>query len=342
MTDLEKAIEIWNRLTAEEKNELLETLSGISRNNIQSKDEYLNEKRFGNGIECPYCSSKHIQLNGKARGYQQYRCTACRKYFSSTTNTIISCTKLPLEKWRKYIECMMTNLSIRKCAEICGINRNTAFLWRHKILDALQNMAEKVVLGGVVEGDETFFPLSYKGSHTLPEERKARHHGQENHKRGLSREQVCVPCAVNRKGLSIAKVTNLGHVRAENLKTAFSGRIEEGSTFCSDGAPQYVDFAIDSRLDLLQFEKKEGRRGLYNIQHINNYHSVLKNFMRNFNGVSTKYLPNYLIWNNFENYANETFIEKHRILFEFIITTKKTVLRKSYQKRPALPFSVAL
>ena len=168
-------------------------------------------------------------------------------------------------------------------------------------------MAESVTLSGIVEGDETFFPLSYKGSRALPEGRKARHHGQKNHKRGVSKEQVCVPCAVNRRGLSVAKVTNLGHVSAENLKTAFSGRIEEGSTFCSDGAPQYVAFALASNIDLLQFEQKEGRSGLYNIQHINSYHSVLKNFIRKFKGVSTKYLPNYLVWNNFENYANETF-----------------------------------
>ena len=340
MTELEQAIKKKKKLSVEEKNELLERIVGVEKSTSQSKEEYLTEKRFADGVKCPYCNGKHIQRNGKARGYQQYICVDCKKYFSATTNTIISCTKLPLEKWNKYIECMMANLSIRKCAEICGINKNTAFLWRHKILDALQSMAESVVLNGIVEGDETFFPLSYKGSHALPEGRKARHHGQKNHKRGVSKEQVCVPCAVNRKGLSIAKVTNLGHVSTENLKTAFLGRIEEGSTFCTDGAPQYVNFAISGKLDLLQFQQKEGRIGLYNIQHINSYHSVLKNFMRKFKGVSTKYLPNYLVWNNFENYANETFVEKHRILLEFIVTTNKKVLRKSYHQRPSLPFSV--
>ena len=117
----------------------------------------------------------------------------------------------------------------------------------------------------------------------------------------------------------------LGHVSTENLKTAFLGRIEERSTFCTDGASQYVNFAISGKLDLLQFQQKEGRIGVYNIQHINSYHSVLKNFMHKFKGVSTKYLPNYLVWNNFENYANETFVEKHRILLEFIVTTNKKI-----------------
>ena len=41
---------------------------------------------------------------------------------------------------------VMNGLSIRKTAVACGIHRNTAFLWRHKILDALQNMADDVTL----------------------------------------------------------------------------------------------------------------------------------------------------------------------------------------------------
>ena len=52
---------------------------------------------------------------------------------------------------------MMEGYSIRKAAEKCGINKSTAFEWRHKILDALQNMAESVKLDGIIEGDETFF-----------------------------------------------------------------------------------------------------------------------------------------------------------------------------------------
>lgn len=37
------------------------------------------------------------------------------------------------------------------------MNKDTAFVWRHKILDALQNMVDSVKLSGIIEGDETFF-----------------------------------------------------------------------------------------------------------------------------------------------------------------------------------------
>lgn len=56
----------------------------------------------------------------------------------------------------------MNKFSIRECAEVCNISTQTAFNWRHKVLDALQNMQSEAHLKGVVEADETFFALSYK------------------------------------------------------------------------------------------------------------------------------------------------------------------------------------
>ena len=41
---------------------------------------------------------------------------------------------------------------------------------------------------------------------------------------------------------------------------------------------------------------KEYKRGMYSLAHINAFHSGLKRFLRPFNGVSTKHLPNYLNW----------------------------------------------
>lgn len=66
---------------------------------------------------------------------------------------------------------------------------------------------------GIIEADETFFDISYKGDHkkssTFVMPRPAHHRGKSVKKRGLSNEKVCVPCAVNRDGLSLAKVANL-------------------------------------------------------------------------------------------------------------------------------------
>ena len=88
----------------------------------------------------------------------------CGKRFVITTNSVVSGTRKNLSVWVAFIECMLLGLTLSDCADKCGIHKNTAFAWRHKVLDALQKLAEGVNLDGIVEADETFFPLSYKGN----------------------------------------------------------------------------------------------------------------------------------------------------------------------------------
>ena len=56
MTELEQAIELLKKLSVEEKNELLERIVGVEKSTSQSKEEYLTEKRFADGVKCPYCN----------------------------------------------------------------------------------------------------------------------------------------------------------------------------------------------------------------------------------------------------------------------------------------------
>ncbi|MBQ9283371.1 MAG: hypothetical protein IJ207_14430 [Treponema sp.] len=55
----------------------------MSKGEKQSKEEYLTEKRFADGVKCPHCNGSHIQRNGKARGYQQYICVTAGNTFPS-------------------------------------------------------------------------------------------------------------------------------------------------------------------------------------------------------------------------------------------------------------------
>lgn len=244
-----------------------------------------------------------------------------------TTNSVVSGTRKELFIWKQYILCMLNSLSVRKSAEICGTHRNTAFVWRHKILDALQNMADDVTLDGIIEADETFFALPYNGNHKkssgfqMP--RNPHKRGHSTHVRGLSHEKVCVPCAVNRSGLSIAKITNVGRVSSKDLQVLYDGRIESDSVHVTDKINSYVRFANTQDLSLIQLKTGRSKKGIYNIQHINNYHSQLKRFMRVFNGVATKYLNNYLVWHNFVNYAKETDAEKRNILLAVSLSTSQ-------------------
>ncbi len=278
MPTIKDALDIIGKLTVAEQESLKTMLLSTAFVKSLNIEDFVAKERFANGRVCPLCGCIHVVRNGHRKdGTQRYVCKDCGKSFVIATNSIVSGTRKDLSVWEQYIDCMMNGLSIRKTAVACGIHRNTAFLWRHKILDALQNMADDVTLNGIIEADETFFAISYKGNHsksktfTMP--RKAHKRGHSTHIRGLSKEKVCVPCAVNRNGLSISKITNTGRVSTKDLHHIYDGRIKTNSTLVTDKMNSYVRFTNANGIDLVQLKTGKAKKGIYNIQHINSYHS---------------------------------------------------------------------
>lgn len=327
------------KLSITEQNEVKEAIVSIVHKSAKMS-EFAESERFKNGRRCVFCGSEKITRNGKHNNKQRFICNDCRKSFYSTSNSITSGTRNSLSTWIKYIDCMMTGFSLRRAADICSIHYNTAFAWRHKILDALRQMEDETKLSGIVEADETFFDISYKGNHKkssfiMP--RKPHERGGETHKRGISNEKVCVACAVNRNGLSIAKTSNVGRLSIKDLHKIFDGRIEKDSLFISDKHNAYARFSKAAGLKLIQLKSGREKRGIYNIQHINNYHSRLKRFILSFSGVSTKYMDNYLVWNNFVNYSKEELFEKKNILLRLVLSTDLKERAVDLSSRPAVP-----
>ncbi len=343
MATLDSIISDIATLSEDDKLMIRDILIQLFSVNNSSLEKFVTENRFSRGLVCPICGGHHVMRNGHRKdGVQRYLCGDCGKSFVATTNTITAGTKLGLKTWEKYIDCMMNGFSVRKSALYCGISKNTAFTWRHKILGALQKMAGSVILNGIIEADETFFPVSYKGNHknsqsfTMP--RKAHKRGKSVHKRGLSQEQLCVPCAVNRNGLSIAKASNLGKISTKSLHKVYDGKIDKDSTMVTDLMNSYRRFTNKNGIQLIQLKGGKSKKGIYNIQHINSYHNELKRFLYGFRGVSSKHLDNYLIWHNFVNYAPESEIDKRSIFLRFVLTQDMTIHVNEISRKPVLPF----
>lgn len=123
------------------------------------------EKRFAQGRFCPHCKGRHIVRFGHSQqGAQRYRCKDCGKTFTATTKTIFAHAKNP-DLLPTYLQCMKRRLSLRECAKECHISLRASFLLRHRILDILTASQPTATLDGIVEADETFFDLSFKGNH---------------------------------------------------------------------------------------------------------------------------------------------------------------------------------
>ncbi|AMQ07046.1 IS1595 family transposase [Sporosarcina psychrophila] len=263
---------------------------------ITSLLKSIREARFASGLGCVHCGSTSVKRNGKYRSRQRYLCSDCGKSFNDMTNTPFSGSRYP-EKWVKYIELMVEGYTLPKIAERLQIHLSTAFYWRHKILNALGSQGFNQ-LQGIVESDETFFRESMKGNE-IPH-RKAKKLGEKDEKRGISNLKIAVVVAQDRNGSVVARIAGRGRPKAEEIDTVIGEYIHPSALLCTDTATNYKMFAKIKGLkhETVNERQKQQRvkKGIYHIQHVNNFHNRLKSWMVRFQGVATKYLDNYLYW----------------------------------------------
>ncbi len=152
-------------------------------------------------------------------------------------------------------------------------------------------------LNGTIEADETYFNLSFKGK-KKGMIRKPYLRGGSIHKRGLSREKVCVACAIDRNKNIMGKSVCLGKVRLNKLSVLLDKNIAFGkfSLLITDGGKSYGKYALKKNINIKQLVGGKSKKKSIHIQNINSHHSTLKKWVRQFNGVATKNLDNYLVF----------------------------------------------
>jgi transposase-like protein len=257
----------------------------------------IRESRVRDGHVCPHCGSKTVVKNGRYGLRQRYWCKECDKTFNDLTNSPLGGVR-KLDQMLDYFKLMVENqgITLQACAQKLNISITTAFFWRHKILSALRaNHFES--LGGIVEGDETTFLESDKGSRQITR-RKPRKRGGKAKKRGLSTEQVAVAVVVDRSGRVATMVAGKGQATAQQLGAALYGLVDPSAKLCTDAAGNFEAYARRNGLKhfALNASKEERVRDIYHIQNANNFQRRLKLWIERFYGVATKYMNNYLYW----------------------------------------------
>ena len=345
MSELKDVITTYNNLSFSDRIVFYTTIS----NDIAISDDtqsFLIETRLDGEGSCIYCEGMHVVKNGKRKdGVQRFLCRDCHRSFIASTDSITSRTRKSISVWATYLKCMLDQKTLKQSSAECDIFISTAFTWRHKILDTLSELTEKAYLTGVVEADETFFNVSFKGNHNRSRDfsmpRKAHKRGNDVHANGLSSAKVCVPCAVNDAGISYAKTGKLGKISLDCIKEIFEKKIAPHAVLCTDKERTYLKLAELNELNLIQMDtdcrtiSKDGRN--YGIQRINAYHSRLKLFICRFHGVSTKHLGNYIVWNDLlsGNHRNkEAFFGQ---LLGQLLCARITRYGQDIPRRPSLP-----
>ena len=126
---------------------------------------------------CNKCGCK-FHKNGKTKnGVQKYVCSGCKSTISETTNTVIYHSKLSFEVWRNIIDNLLDGFSLRRIAEENNISLLTSFRIRHKVLFALENFINNIILSGEIQSDEKYFTINLKGTkpNNMPRYSKKEH-----------------------------------------------------------------------------------------------------------------------------------------------------------------------
>lgn len=125
--------------------------------------ELLERLRWPNGPECPRCHSTAIVR--LVTSDKLLWCKECEYQFTVTANTIFHDSHLPLIKWfaTTYLLCeAKKGMSANQIKRTLGISYKTAWYLCHRIRAAMAT-ADKPMLDGIVEMDETYIGGKFKG-----------------------------------------------------------------------------------------------------------------------------------------------------------------------------------
>lgn len=345
MKGLSSILSLAHKLDAKElemlSSEILQMLSIVNAK---------SENCFDASSTCRRCGSHKIQKYGKDKhGNQRYKCSACNTTFIDTSYSVVSKSHQDISVWKKYIPLLLQGCSLAKCAEECGISVQTAFTWRHKIMHALQSDQTDRVMGGVVEIDDMFFSVSYKGNHKKSKNfvmpRPAYERGTDNV--GFTGNMACVLCACERQGQTYAEVLGTGQANIPKLQYAFDKRLMKDTIALTDRAHGYKNYFSQTTIELIQLAAHTNPKSLksppqvlgsYHIQNVNNFHTRFRRHLRNYNGVATKYLNHYVnlfVW--IENHKKIESINLERALFNTLNANSSYAALNSIVSLPPIP-----
>jgi len=271
--------------------QLVASLEGLTQAQMDDLLEALRERRDADGVErlimarmaqegcCPRCQSTRKYKHGIEFGAQRFRCRDCGKTFTATTGTPFHRLR-EKAKLLEYAACMADGLSVRKTAARMGISVPKAFRWRHQFL-ALLNQQKPGALSGVIEADETFFPVSYKGQRkAMPRTPKKR--GVPQALDGSGADKTAVVVAVQR-GTQLAFDQVLEQTTARALTDALRPLLGADAVLSTDGNASYWKVAdelkVQSGFFVAQYHGKGGN-GPWHVQSVNRYDSSLKSWMK--------------------------------------------------------------
>lgn len=260
-----------------------------------ANDTAINNVIFSKrGRICPHCKSVNVVKNGLKNNRQKFYCKDCKKNFSVNTSSISYKTHFKYDSWIKFIHCELLQCTLFEEAKECGISQTTAFYWRQKLHKAISNIARNVKLSGIVQIDSKFYDINLKGTKPENMPRYSKKRGTKSSYFGISREKICVICAVDEMDNLVIEVSGIGR---ENtiMMTEFEKHLDNCTLLVCDGQHAVVTMAKRNKIDVeIVKSSSYTNENYYNLAEVNQIHSDLEVDLKPRRGVSLRHLQGYL------------------------------------------------
>jgi ribosomal protein L37AE/L43A len=125
----------------------------------QQCEQALAEHRWPGGVVCAACGGVGARTTFVRQGRRFWQCGGCQHQFSVTSGTIFEATKLPLTRWFLAMQLLTqskNNVSALELKRHLGVCYRTAWLVKHKILEAMRLAEAERQLTGRVEIDDAY------------------------------------------------------------------------------------------------------------------------------------------------------------------------------------------
>ena len=333
---------LFEELLPDELDLINEILSVIIKDVKNSKSTNLKYQSKCKPIKCPKCFSKNIVKNGFKNNTQRYKCKNCNKFFSISTRTITSRIRLSYAQLLNFMLCLINYNTLSETSKIVGISERDAYNLRIKIISTLKSYREEK-LHGVVQCDEKYVRLSFKGTRKDKMPRKSRRNGCEDRTSGISMDQVCILMAIDATDNIFIKIVGLGPLSTDDLKNNFSDYIEEESILVTDSKSSYIKFAENNNLILKQipdgkYKTKDG----YHLGELNSLMSELDVLLLKTRGLSTRHLQEYLDLFRFRKILRYTieYLKQNKEMYQYTLIQTSNLKNKEICKR-TMPVDVS-
>jgi hypothetical protein len=132
---------------------------------VEQCEQAVKAWRWPDGFTCPACASAvHSSFRRGTLLYLQ--CSACRHQTSLVSGTIFEATKLPLTRWFLAMHLLTqakNNVSALELMRHLGVSYRTAWLVKHKLMEAMRQREEGRQLSGRVEIDDAYLGGEHPG-----------------------------------------------------------------------------------------------------------------------------------------------------------------------------------